>query len=125
MVKQAKVFWLNTDMMLLANQAVRMVAEALHSSDYPWDVASEIKMPVVSGAKYYYLTEDALSIESVAHFSAGIQNQPHTNKQSEKFTPKIANTILPIPTIATIKLWVGACLCCKGCSHEWKLKSAC
>ena len=66
-------FWSSADVLLVANQAQKLVAKDVSTRDHPWSILQETAVPVVSGTDKYILECDFMRIEAVSHQKLGCE----------------------------------------------------
>lgn len=67
--------WSQEERFEFLNDAQRLVAENLHSPETPWAQTLPYRTACVSGAEYYVMERDFLSIENVTHWNGGQPRQ--------------------------------------------------
>lgn len=63
--------WSDEELKEFLNEAQTVLARDVHSRNHPWSSYHQRTIPVVSGAQYYYMPTDFMSLESIAHFRSG------------------------------------------------------
>lgn len=63
--------WSDEELKEFLNESQTVLARDVHSRNHPWSSYHQRTIPVVSGAQYYYMPPDFMSLESIAHFRGG------------------------------------------------------
>ena len=63
--------WSDEELKEFLNEAQTVLARDVHSRNHPWSSYHQNMIPVISGAQYYYMPPDFMSLESIAHFRDG------------------------------------------------------